>query len=231
VSSYQPLVSPRRARGTRGGFVTEEVRVALPLPPLPRLADDAFWEPGGRSVVDVLAAEHRRLGALCAWLAEPHAPGRRREIADVVVATVVRHLSAEEQYAYPSVRAALADGDAAAARETARDRRLLHALAELSVAGPADPPFDRLVREVTRLLAAHRSAVDGLLARLSAEVADADLVRLGNRVETAAEAAPTRPHPRAPVTPPWNRVVDPVLGLVDRVRDGLARRSTYPRDL
>ncbi|MBX6721770.1 MAG: hemerythrin domain-containing protein, partial [Dactylosporangium sp.] len=59
----------------------------------------------------------------------------------------------------------------------------------------------------------------------------ADLVRLGNRILVAEEAAPTRPPPRAPDRPPWNKLVDPVLGVADKLRDVLTRRVTYPADL
>ncbi|HEU5108131.1 MAG TPA: hemerythrin domain-containing protein, partial [Micromonosporaceae bacterium] len=159
----------------------------VPLPPLPRLAHDAFWEPYGRSVVDLLAGEHRRLGGLCAWLAGARTPARRREIADVVTATVVRHLSAEEQYVYPSVRAVLPDGDALAERELDRDRALLRALSDLAGAEPGDPTFGRLVRAAAGLLDEHVRVADLMLPRLRTEVADADLVRLGNRVELAQE--------------------------------------------
>jgi len=58
-----------------------------------------------------------------------------------------------------------------------------------------------------------------------------DLIRVGNRVETAGEAAPTRPHPGTPSTPPWNKVVDPAVAVVDKLRDAVSRRKTYPTDL
>jgi hypothetical protein len=58
-----------------------------------------------------------------------------------------------------------------------------------------------------------------------------DLIRVGNRLETAEEAAPTRPHPATPSKPPWNKVVDPVVAVADKVRDAMSRRTTYARDL
>jgi hypothetical protein len=199
---------------------------------LPRLADEVFWEPGGPSVIELLEVEHRRMGALCAWLRGTRSQARRREIADVVTATVARHLSAEEQYVYPSVRAALPDGDALADREIAEDRALLRTLRDLADADPAGPHFDQLVAALADALTRHsRVSGQALLPRLRAEVSDADLVRLGNRVEVAQEAAPTRPHPRAPATPPWNKLVDPALGVMDKARDALTGRPTYPDDL
>ena len=58
-----------------------------------------------------------------------------------------------------------------------------------------------------------------------------DLIRVGNRIELAEEAAPTRPHPGTPSTPPWNKIVDPAVAVVDKVRDVVTRRTTYARDL
>ena len=58
-----------------------------------------------------------------------------------------------------------------------------------------------------------------------------DLIRVGNRVELAEEAAPTRPHPRTPSAPPWNKVVDPVVAVTDKIRDAISRRTTYAKDL
>jgi hypothetical protein len=50
-------------------------------------------------------------------------------------------------------------------------------------------------------------------------------------VEAAEEAAPTRPHPGTPATPPWNKIVDPAVAVADKVRDVVGRRTTYRRDL
>ena len=55
---------------------------------------------------------------------------------------------------------------------------------------------------------------------------DAELIRLGNRWVIAEEAAPTRPHPGTPATPPWNRIVEPAVGVVDKLRDAVTGRRT-----
>jgi hypothetical protein len=184
-------------------------------------------------VVEVLAEEHRRLGALCARLTDADAPEqRRREIAQVVTASLSRHLSAEEQYLYPAVRAAVPDGDRLADREVAEDHAILLTLRELSATPPADPEFGRLADAVATQLRRHAEAAAAELLPLLGEMASTEeLVRLGNRVETAQEAAPTRPHPSTPTTPPWNKVVDPALGVVDKLRDAVSGRVTYARDL
>ncbi|MDQ7906137.1 hemerythrin domain-containing protein [Phytohabitans sp. ZYX-F-186] len=189
--------------------------MALGLPPLP----PAPGSPAGRGAADVLAEEHRRLAALCAALAEPDLPPRRRrDLADVLAATATRHLSAEAQYLYPAVRSAVPDeGPALADREVAATRDLLAAL--------------RAGEGAEGKLRRHAYATADLLDRLAAVASAEDLVRLGNRIETAEEAAPTRPHPGTPATAPWNKITDPAIGLLDRLRDAVTGRPTRAEDL
>jgi hemerythrin HHE cation binding domain-containing protein len=189
---------------------------SLNLPPLPPVGGEIT----GRNVIDVLAEQHRELVALCDRLARE--PGDTR-LADVVVATLSRHLSAEEQYLYPAVRRTVPGGEELADRELAEDHELLLLLAELGTQGPA-----RLAEAVRRHVAADEGE---LLMVLTQMVGVEDLVRLGNRIETAREAAPTRPHPAMPSVPPWNKVVDPAVAVVDKLRDAVTRRTTHARDL
>jgi hypothetical protein len=171
--------------------------IAAPLlPPLPRpFGADA--RPAGRSMVELIEEDHERLARL------------RDGDPDVFVACLVRHLSAEAQYLYPTARRVLPSGARLADAALALDRILLRA--------PLTPA----------VLDAHLSL--GLHRKLSRVLPEHDLIRLGNRVQVAQEAAPTRPHPSAPDTPPLNKLVDPALGVVDKVRDVLSRRTTWPQ--
>ncbi|GAA4467658.1 hemerythrin domain-containing protein [Phytohabitans houttuyneae] len=188
--------------------------MTLGLPPLPPTPGTT----AGRPATDVLADEHRQLAALCAALGEPDLPPRRRrDLADVLTATASRHLSAEAQYLYPAVRAAVPGGDALADREVAATRELLAALRD------GEGGEERLRR--------HAYATADLLDRLAAVASEEDLVRLGNRIETAEEAAPTRPHPGAPAATPWNKLTEPAIGLVDRLRDAVTGRPTRQETL
>jgi hypothetical protein len=188
------------------------------LPPLPPVGGETT----GRNVVDLLAEQHRELGELTTRLAAD--PGDRR-LADVVIATMSRHLSAEEQYLYPAVRTAVPGGEDLADRELAEDRELLLLLQRLDRG-------ETVAGELAAALHRHVEADAGeLLTVLTQMVSVEDLIRIGNRIETAEEAAPTRPHPYTPSTPPWNKVVDPVVAVVDKLRDVATRRTTYPSDL
>lgn len=209
--------------------------MTVPLPPLPPTAgvDDDHYRPGGLSMVDLLTEEHEQIGALCRELADPALDAdQRHRVAEVLVATVTRHLSGEEQYLYPSVRSALADGTRVADREIAADADLLRALQELSGTASDDPAYGTAVAEITGQVARHtRAATTEIFPALRTVASEAELIRLGNRVQIAEEAAPTRPHPDTPATPPWNRIVEPAVGVVDKVRDAVTGRQTYVDDL
>jgi hypothetical protein len=180
------------------------------LPPLPPVGGTTT----GRNVVDVLTEQHREIvGLLSTDMSDKE--------YSVLIATLSRHLSVEEQYLYPAVRTAVPDGDRIADRELAEDHELLVLMQDRS-------RLDELTVAVRRHVEADSSELFPLLNQM---VPIEDMIRLGNRVETAQEAAPTRPHLSTPVTPPWNKVVDPLVGMVDKVRDLATARTTYAKDL
>lgn len=197
---------------------------ALNLPPLPPVDGGTT----GRNVLDVLAEQHRQLLAL-AELGPGDDLARR---AQALVAELSRHLSAEEQYLYPAVRSVVPDGELLADRELAEDHELLVLLQKLDRTRPGEPDFTDAAARVRDAVRRHVEADAEELFPLLAQMAPVeDLVRIGNRVELAEEAAPTRPHPRTPSRPPWNKVVDPLVAVVDKARDAASRRTTYARDV
>jgi hypothetical protein len=188
--------------------------------------------PGGQDILDVLAEEHRRLADLYGRLAAAAAgtdEARLGRLTSVLTATLTRHLSAEEQYLYPTVRAVLPDGEHLAKVELTADEAIGYALRRLESGPPSDV---RGLEEVEPALRLHIKRTEGrLFPRLREALDDTERIRLGNRVVLAEESAPTRPHPRTPSTPPWNKLVEPAVGVLDKVRDAAAGRTTYPEDL
>lgn len=66
-------------------------------------------------VVSVLTDDHRAVEQVFVQLESRQGePGIRRDLADHVIAELVRHSVAEEQYLYPAARKALPDGDTVA---------------------------------------------------------------------------------------------------------------------
>nr|WP_205861404.1 hemerythrin domain-containing protein [Planosporangium flavigriseum] len=184
-------------------------------------------------MVDILVDDHHEISTLCDRLRESLADrAAARPLADVLVATLSRHLSVDEQYLYPTARAVLPDGAHLADQELAENAVMLRTLKQLHGMATDDPAYPDIVDTLTRQVRHHAlRASHEVFPRLREMCSDNELARLGNRVEIAHEAAPTRPHPATPVTPPANKVVDPVVGAVDKVRDALTGRTTWPADL
>ena len=61
---------------------------------------------------------------------------------------------------------------------------------------------------------------------LRAHISHDDLVRMGEKVQTAKKLAPTRPHPSAPHSELFHKTVGAGVGLIDRLRDKLTGRYT-----
>ncbi|MGQ5265245.1 hemerythrin domain-containing protein [Micromonospora sp. ZYX-F-536] len=192
---------------------------AVPLPPLPPTPEEGY-RPGGRSIADIVDREHQQLLELLTQLDGPEATPQ--EGLPVLTAALSRHLSAEEQYLLPAVRAALPAAAERVDAEIDADAALLAALKGLT---------DETLTDVVVRVRRHVDGVGALVAELRAVASEEELIRLGNRLEIAEEAAPTRPHPGTPATPPWNRIVEPAVGVVDKVLDAVTRRPTYLADL
>ena len=201
----------------------------MPLPKLPPVGGETT----GRNALDVLAEQHRELLELCARLtADEPDPKRHRRIADVVVATLSRHLSAEEQYLYPAVRAVVPGGELLADRELAEDHELLVMLKRFEATRRDEATWAALAVDIAAAVRRHAETDERELFPVLRQMAPIeDLIRIGNRIETAEEAAPTRPHPSTPARPPWNKVVDPAVAVVDKIRDVAGGRTTYAQDL
>ncbi|GGR65042.1 hemerythrin [Micromonospora fulviviridis] len=186
-----------------------------------------------RDVVDVLMTDHREVEAIFVELeSRQGTPEHRRQLADVVIAELVRHSVAEEAYVYPAARKALPDGDQLAEHEISEHADAERTMKELESLDPSEPRFDELLTKLTATIRHHvQDEESDLFPRLRAACAREELVELAGKVEAAKKSAPTRPHPAAPDHPPANKLLAPGTGLVDRMRDALSGRPTSMREL
>jgi hypothetical protein len=98
---------------------------------------------------------------------------------------------------------------------------------ELEGCDAQDHRFMELVRQLRGALHHHATDEENeqfpqLRARIPAE----KLVQMRDQVQTAKRVAPTRPHPSAPNSEVFHKMVGPGVGLMDRVRDKLTGRTT-----
>ncbi len=181
-------------------------------------------------VITVLTWDHREVEALFARLETTVPPPgemqQRRDLADQLIMELVRHAVAEEQHLYPAVRQHLPDGDQLADKELADHAEIERTMHELDGVDPKDSRFDELVETQRTRVGEHLADVEGrLFPQLATAVDPETLLQLGDKVESAKRAAPTRPHPAAPDRPPLNKILGPGTALVDRIRDALTGRG------
>lgn len=159
----------------------------------------------------------------------------RRDVVRELTRELAQHANLEEQYLYPLVRDALPDGEDLVREHLQDHQEVEEMLAKLEDLEPADERFHQAAMVVVKDTREHiRQEEVELLPRVQAVVPRGRLLELGETVEKARGVVPTRPHPGAPSTPPANKLVGPVAGLIDRIRDGAregieqARRERAP---
>ena len=186
-----------------------------------------------RDMIDLLLEDHREVERLFAELETGAGhPQHRRDLADTVVAELIRHAVTEEEYLYPTARKALPDGDKIAEHEIAEHAEAEHTLKDWEGIPADDPRFDVLCRKLTSEIRHHiQDEESDLFPRLRSACTKEQLTDLGRKMEIAKLVAPTRPHPNAPDRPPWNKILAPGTGFTDRVRDALSHRKTSPEAL
>jgi Hemerythrin HHE cation binding domain len=168
-------------------------------------------------LIEILAHDHRELEGKFRELRAARDPDERRRILDDVTIELLWHAVVEETHLYPAVRRHLPDGDRIADRYTSENAQV-----------------ERLIEEVYDHIRAEQHA---LVPRLAEHVRPDDLRRLGERVESAINSAPTRSELADP--DPHRRPYGPSAAeLAHRVRDRLAdesgrrpARSERPRTL
>ncbi|MFE1440475.1 hemerythrin domain-containing protein [Streptomyces sp. NPDC058739] len=181
----------------------------------------------GGNVIDELVTDHREVEQLFARIeALPPGAEDRKLYADQVTMELVRHSVAEEAYLYPAVRKHLPNGDALADREIEDHSKAERIMKDLESCGADDPRFDALITSLMTEVRAHLAEEEStLFPGLRASCPPEALDDLGDKVRMAKKAAPTRPHPSTPSTPPANKLLAPGIGMVDRMRDALTGRG------
>lgn len=181
-------------------------------------------------LIDLLIKDHDGIRELFKRLEDPHMlPERSWEMANVAMAELVRHAVAEEAYLYPTARKALPQGRVLIDKEIEDHHRVDEIMMRLEATPVEETAFFQIMTELIDEVRDHVEQEETVLfpqLRLACE--PDELIRLGRRAQTLEKIGPTRPHPRAPDTPPWNVVLAPGEGLVDRLRDRFEKR---PHDM
>lgn len=180
-------------------------------------------------MITILVRDHeeveRRFAELNASLGstDDRVRHRRRDLVDRVITDLVRHATAEESTVFPRVRERVsAEGAERLVHQHAAIEKTMKRLDGMSAGNPA---FDRLVAVLMDQVREHVADEElEILPELRRMLSARELIELGAEVEAAKRSAPTRPHPLAPNRPPANKLVGPIIGRWDSVRDLVRHR-------
>jgi hemerythrin-like domain-containing protein len=195
--------------------------------------------------IELLTHDHREVEQLFRQFEK--LTERAHKSKENVVAKIIRelavHAAIEEIFFYPAVRTAgLKSGNRAGERaaeailESLEEHHIVKwTLSELERLDPGDERFDAKVKVLMESVRHHvEEEQDELFPKARRLLGEELLAELGERMAAAKKLAPTRPHPRAPDTPPGNLLSGTVAAVMDKgrdlMRDLIARRgSEEPR--
>jgi len=184
-----------------------------------------------QDVVDFLTADHKLMLELLGRIEQTTDPAERRDLADTLIAEVMRHAVAEEMHVYPAIEKYVPNGKEEVAHDKQEHDELVDVMKRIEDLDAAEPAFLEQVREMEAMLRHHADDEESdQFPKLRASIPAAALVELRVKVERAMELAPTRPHPSAPHSELFHKTVGAGVGMVDRLRDKLTGRSTGVTD-
>ena len=181
----------------------------------------------GEDVVDVLTADHRLMLDRLAEIRNTSEPSERRDLADAVIAEVMRHSVAEEMIVYPAIEEHVPNGKEEVEHDKQEHDEIVAVMKQIEDVDASGPVFMDRIGELEAQLRhhAHDEEADQF-PMLRAHIPADRLVDMADKVQNAMKLAPTRPHPNAPHSELFHKTVGPGVGMVDRLRDKLSGRYT-----
>jgi hemerythrin superfamily protein len=181
----------------------------------------------GADVVDILTADHQEMLELLGQIERTPDAGQRRDLADTVIAEVMRHSVAEEMFVYPAIKEHVPNGAQEVEHDKQEHDEIVQLMKRMEDVDASDSAFMELVRQLEAQLRHHAGDEESdQFPQLRAHIAGEKLVDLGEKVQNAKKLAPTRPHPHAPHSELFHKTVGPGVGMIDRLRDKLTGRHT-----
>ncbi|MCE3291781.1 MAG: cation-binding protein [Arthrobacter sp.] len=178
-------------------------------------------------VVDILTADHREMVELIGRIGLTSDASERRDLADTLIAEVMRHAVAEEMFVYPAMEDHVPNGSEEVEHDKKEHDDIVKLMKRIEGVDPSDTAFMELVRELESQLTHHAGDEENeQFPKLRSHIPREKLVDLGEKVQSAKKLAPTRPHPSAPHSELFHKTIGAGVGMVDRLRDKLTGRHT-----
>jgi hemerythrin superfamily protein len=143
----------------------------------------------------------------------------RGDIVNSIIDALVRHAAVEEQFFYPAIRERSPEHEEPTLEALEEHHVVKWLLFELNKMRPDEERFDAKVSVLIDNVRHHIEEEREQLFPMVRKAFDRqELEDLGALMEEGERVAPTRPHPRAPDTPPGNLIAGAVAAVLDRGR-------------
>jgi hemerythrin superfamily protein len=185
--------------------------------------------------IEMIKKDHREIEAMFKKLERNGAANalERPRIVQSIVRELSKHTSVEEEILYPLIRRRIAKLEPAILKSLEEHHVVKVTLAELEHRKPSDERFFAKVLVLIDEVRKHiEEEEDLVLPAVERTLSERELETLGRAIDRAKKAAPTRPHPLAPDTPPGNVIAGIGAALLVRARDagrGMVSRGTTRR--
>jgi hemerythrin superfamily protein len=184
-----------------------------------------------RDVIEILTHDHREVEQMFTELEglvgmnDEASRQRRKDLVDQATIELVRHSIAEEAEVYPRVKEKVSDAEAERAKQEHAEAEVT--MKRLESLQPGDASFDQQLAVLMQEIREHVAEEEGqMFPHMRSIFTSEELIEMGSKVERVKKMAPIRPHPSAPDQPPGDKILGPVTGLFDRMRDAVSHRGT-----
>jgi hemerythrin superfamily protein len=178
-------------------------------------------------VFEILKQDHTEVQEMLAKLTATGPQGAEHvALAERLVIEESKHEAAEEMHFWPSVRQHVPDGDALADRAILQEREGKEMLDALRKTAPEDRRFEELIVTFAKAGRAHIAfEEEQVWPKLRQALSPSEQAELGNKIGSAKDSGPTRPHPYAPDSPGALKTAGVATALADKARDAATGRG------
>ncbi|GIL66057.1 hypothetical protein Vafri_19672 [Volvox africanus] len=216
----------------------EQQQAAAEIPPAGEApsagAAGSIQPPGPASGLDAIIADHQTIKDLFNRYDTAVTTQAKVAAARELVRHISRHASAEERTLYPLVREKHPQPNLAKmlydrmVMDDQVNKQILDFLETHVPSGEAEwAVYDATLAKFRSLEEEHLATEEAEVIEPLRQVLDqAALTKLGRKWAAAFANAPTHPHPGGPSDAARARLLHPVVGLIDRMRDALTTESS-----
>lgn len=172
--------------------------------------------------IALLKADHKTVETLFRKFeqAGKNAKKLKRKLVDQMVRELAVHAIIEEEVFYPALRAKGGAFEEPVLEALEEHHVAKWTLKELESLPPEAERFDAKVKVLMENIRTHVTEEEnGLFPQVRKAFTPRELKDMAEALTLAKKAAPTRPHPRAPDTPPGNLVAGAVAAVIDMGKD------------